>query len=780
VWTLALMGLCLLLAPPRAALPFWPKVALLGLSAAGLLTLMPLSWLGQTAGELWRQKWQEIWQLPVGNQITVLPAATLESWGFLTVALLWWVACVGQVFNESNRRLAISLIVIGGAALAGLSLLEYWHVCKVPWWPMAQEAQWNQYDFGPFYNRNHASSYVAMLAVLALAVGVDQWKRGSRLSWLFFATIPLCLSLILINTSRAGLLLLIIGLAGWVALATVRQSVMQKAVVGLALGILLVSMAVVSDGRLGEKLRQNAATGSTVITQNDRVNLATEVLHTSTERPWLGRGLGTFEYTFPFVSKQRQPELVKILHPESDVLWLLYEGGILMLLPAGALVAWLLNASGPWRRQRQRQSQETRSMRRLRCGAAMACVLALIHAVVDVPLHGLGYFITFSLCAGLAIHRRALLTDLSRLGQGAYRAAGLLLLTGSAYWFGVVHRGTDSGLVTTAYENYYRALNLSLAGQVSEARPQLERAIQILPLESCFYFLRAQLNLYEKGNRNAALMDFGRSRALEPYYTPQRQDEATYWLSYEPKYALIAWREMLRLSAHNVGTELNTFHFIMHQSRPYPQLQPGLWALCRNATLKLKFLSEYGLPREVLQTYLNEFINDYPALQSLQNAQMRLVFKIWYQNADRAAMMSYLKKNPGLQSHAWVWLSYESAERGQYDDACRMAIKNLPHTVIPANSTPRDIPRLERTCILQPLDPLCHTELYHAYRQAENLKAAKRVLDKLLQLRDPPAHLNMEKAELLVAMQEPREAWEILRGVIDQKAEKALAYDPTL
>lgn len=752
-----LMGIALMATPPRLRLPKVGVITLLVIALIPLAALLPVDWFGGVSP--WRQQLVSEWALPLGTAVSPQPAVTVEAWLLVVCGVLWLWNCIGQGFSEAQRRLALRCLMTGGAFLAVLTMLEYWRMVTVPWWPR-DERSWGQ-GYGPFANRNHISSLCAITCVLAAAVVYDAFRRPSK--WWLAGVLSFlsALAAIFVNTSRGGLLLFFVGAALWLGTSAMRRGFFRKAVVWVSLFIVVGSVLLVSSGNLSQRLK----TGMRLETLGSdfRVAMLEQTWKMASESPWLGTGLGNFSVVFPQVNTLHQPAL-RFLHPESDLLWLMVEGGLLTVLPCAFLVLWIASLSGPWRSSKA--EQRGRTDRRLRKAAGIGGLLALLHSLVDVPVHGLAYFMFLALLLALALRPVAPAAEPGRLQPWIFRLLGVALVVLGAGWIGIAMNRVEWPLSSTARQFHLRALEKTRAGRPAEAMALVERALKITPLEYGLHHLRAQLRLYLRQPSSRALLDFGLARAIEPNVANFCYWEGTYWLAYDPLLAAVPWREWIRRSRGGAENLWGGYRQMVLDAEPYPELLTTLRQMAATPAMKLIFLTSAKAGAE-WQKCLDQLLAEQPTLQGFDAEQISHLFATWMQNGDRQQLISALERQPGWQAHGWRILATEYARRGEFQKAYETANKHQPVRARPATAANADVNALRRAFVFNPADPRPGIELFYALRAKGALDEALYTLQKVSQLPAAPSFLKREWANLSAEKGDFRQAWELLMAAID-------------
>lgn len=764
IWAQALLlaaaGLVLLLAPPRRALP-GPVLGLAGAFALlPLAAFLPASWAG-TLPE-WRQALMETWSMPLPHTLSGQPWVSLEAWLVLLCGLTWLLGCMGQGFDEVERRVLLRVLAAGIIMLALLSVWERWSGHVISWWPRDQK-RWGD-SFGPFTNRNHSSSLFAIGCVLCAAVIYDGVRSGWR-GWIFYAAgFPITLAGIFMNTSRAGLVLVLLGFTAWVATAAMRQGLFRKLAVTAAVSILAIAIIISASGGVSSRLKNMSLTTSA---PDMRSMLAAESLRTLTHAPLAGHGLGNFSAVYAMTTRLHHP-VYHVLHPESDVMWLLFETGAPMVFGVLLLGGWFIFHSGPWWSDGHgSQNRAQRADLRLRRAAGITAGIALLHAWVDVPMHRLPYFIIVAVLSALALRPRTCRAAASGLARLAFRAAavGMLILA-------IGYQGISLGYwappsATAADWLHEQAITESAAGRHSAAYAMVDTAASHTPLNFRMYYLRAQLRLKLRQPAEAALTDFNRARALEPGHSGICYEEGLYWLAYRPVFAIIPWRECLRRDPAASRGIHGYYQQMLNAMGRFPELVEPLWQLASQDDLKALHLR--AAPKsEAWQQRLEALLASNPRLVMTDKTALQMLFDAWAEKGDVQALATGLRQNPEWLQHGWRHLAEAEARAGKHREACELALAQLPPPARFTRVAIADIPRLERVVAMNPTDPKPAMELYHAQRLAGDTKAAMRLLEKIATLPQPPAFLSREKATLLMSMGEYIAAWDIMREIVRQ------------
>ncbi|MDB6007362.1 MAG: hypothetical protein JWR15_4349 [Prosthecobacter sp.] len=756
----ALLALVLIFFAPKRKLPQVALLGLLGAMLMPLLSFLPTTWLFQTPA--WQTTLMQDWEIALSKSLTPQAAVTLEAWLFFAVCCTWLWWCLTRGFSDLQRRAMIHTLACGGILICLLSVLEASKWITIPWWPR-KLLEWG-HGFGPFANRNHTSSLAAMTCVLCAAASYDAQRRKSR-SWLLFLMgfIP-PLICIFMNTSRAGLLLLFVGMTTWLGTIAMRRGFFQKLAVSSSLIFVIASLLVLSGGNVSKRLSEKGI--ADFATDQGRSGVFFETLKMSLDSPWIGVGLGNFEGVFPQFSTRPEP-ITRNLHPESDLLWFLSEAGLLTLLPALLLLFWIFLSTGPWFGKKKKRKSGMQD-RRLRNAAAIVFGLGAIHGLADVPNHGLGYALFMGLLVGIAIRPRRLPEAAVMTQRIVCRLAGVMLLGLGALWAAVALGHPVLPGPSAAQVLRERAGNLASSGSPAGALPLLNQAIQMTPLDFRLYYDRARIRLFLGQPKADALLDFSRSRVLNRNYALTSYTEGVFWLDFDPQYAVVGWREFLRRFPARGAGPGNYFQGMVQLSHQHPELREPLWSLATTTELKFDYLRTVQT-RDEFDRCLRSMLTQQPELKGLDASQRETLFTLWYQLGNQDALISALETNRKWRDDGWRILAEHYARNSDFQRACQTALPYLPSVIRTSPGTSTDIPTLERTFLYNPTDARRAIELFQAQKSQGDIDGAIRTLEKAVTIPGAPAYIRQEIATLYMLKQDFRRAWENFREAMQKR-----------
>ena len=362
--------------PPATALrrllkfpPFWLGLALLGYIA--IQALNP-SWRYTTDGKFW-------WLVPVPN-ISWLPtsvAAPFERFGmgrqFAIYAAAWLTVCTVWVGLTRRRSFTILLNALAANALVLVLVGFFFRLTqKTPDQLLWLERKAGAIPFASFIYKNHAGAYLALMAVVCLALGARHYERAlkeharSSPALLYVLGAIGLLFAVVFTYSRGGTGLLGAYLLGAAAVFGIHRyfsrtssttpRVVTFTVAGMVAFVVIFAVAQLDYRRVVHRFEQLADPEHKDVSVSQRLeanNASLDMLAYTWPR---GVGAGGFSYIYPqFI--QRFPASYKggqlfWLHAHNDWLEFPIELGVVgvALIAAGG-VWWLvqLGRSRIWR-----------------------------------------------------------------------------------------------------------------------------------------------------------------------------------------------------------------------------------------------------------------------------------------------------------------------------------------------------------------------------------------------------------------------------------------------
>ena len=721
------------------------------LIGAGLLLAVALDWAWPAglSDQPWRG-WVEAAGFPLAWSSSPEPWLSLRAWLVLLGALVWAGWCAGQDLQRRDRR-AVCEGLAGGVGVIALIAVAT-RGGHVPGWPAGT-------GLGPFENRNQTAALFAMGGFLTVACGADRLRGYARskelgrlaaggLVWL--ALLGVYTAALAINRSRSGPLLFAGMTLAWVlTVAPPWKRKPETLAAGVAVGLLLGTIFLLTGSGVITRLA-----GSPVM--DFRLKIFRDTVWMIKGSPWTGTGLGCFDAIFPLY---RSASILqqRVLHPESDWLWLGSETGLPGLLAAAGLALWMALLM-----VRELGRREDRALQLALC---VACLGMLVHSFVDVPGHRLGTIMPALLVLGLAVGGEQ--GKWTNWGLWALRGAGALVLALGMAAMAVLALGIPEPVVNGVEMLTKRALREEASGQTRQGEATLGQALAWAPLDWRLYVERARME-GGHGALTSALGDFRRARFLEPNYSGLPFEEGLYWLNVAPAFAVEAWQEALRRTDRAQRPELYQ-HMLSLAYPGRPEMGPALWSLATtDYPMKLVYFA-WATPAE-FKGEIEEILHEDPVLRNFKPAELRRLFPIWMNKGDAQQLASLMMRRP-----EWMKVGYRSladyyASKGDLADAVDVMERYLPPPSVPA------IPAMTREEAATRFqddngDMAAGMVLYEAAMAAAREDAALQTLRRLSagNRTNCPGYIHYLEGQLLVKQQNIPEAWKALAQCPDQR-----------
>ncbi|MDQ2867518.1 MAG: O-antigen ligase family protein [Verrucomicrobiota bacterium] len=661
----ALLGAYLLVSPPRRSLGWLNNVILLGFVATAAMGLLPARWF---ATPDWRTALTADFGIALPTTVSPQPWLTFGCFISLVAGVCWlYVVCAEQ--NELRVvRYQLRLFAGAIAALAALSLLCYLAHFDLPFWKNARH-------FGPFPNRNQTADLFGVVSVIILACGQDD-LRYRRKRWLFWLlALAVIVTAIIVNFSRAGIVLLVITSALWVAIVTWRigSSHARRGAVPLALAasflLLLFSALLISGGSTLERFHLQRFAGSS-FPSDFRWLIFHDAWRLIASTPWCGLGLGNFEWIFA-IFRDASGGNTRAFHPESDWLWLWSEAGWLSV--AFVVAGFILLARRVW-------PLGEGTNQRFRIAALIGAIMVALHGLVDVSGHRVGTAYAGIFLLGACIYRPVPWRR-SRWLPWLFRLLGIALLVSGMSWTvawrtkallpgGVgVANAKESAIMDTRGRNFREADRLTTL------------AMQWAPLDWELYYLRAVARLGQHAPWQSALDDFRRARFLEPNSYSVPLQEGIVWLSVKPELSLIAWREALhRAKPEDRSGIFSRIFFNAAVANPNTRDVVEKLAFSQH-DLVTAYLEQ--LPRDEFRRAVARLLQSDPDLHALHDSDKRRLFQLWRGRGDKNVLANLLAQHPAWAALAWRAIAQTRAESGDFRGACELMTANIPAPRLP-------------------------------------------------------------------------------------------------
>ena len=650
---LTVVGASMVFLAPNRVVPWRYWMLCGGMLLSASLCLLPQSWFYAPP---WRIGLQEYQGLPPLLQVSLAPRETIYWLMLLSGALLAGLFSLGHPVR-SGVKIYLALVgALGCAAYAALAI----YAKKTGWeYPFYPKGVFSPPDFGFFPNRNHTAAFLVTGAVLSLGIIRGAWTEKRPVVFLLGgAALGICAySLLFESTSRGGVVFLVAGALVWVAmLGRGHRSpalVVSILVIGfLVAGIFFSTESLARDRVLeffgvSSLVAESAEQRSGVAFSDFRSKIFRDAVKIVRDYPITGTGLGTFGYVAPFYVDASIDEAIPI-HPESDWLMAACESGLLFLACAFALLVVLIRDLLPFRRS---------ATWPLRWGLIAAALAAILHAVVDVPLHRveLGWWVL--VLAGLAFgnpaptgteRNKAWWTQRLIFGAAGAALLALGLLLVRSQWFGEVPFPPYRAAIAV---NQMR--QLVEKGRFEDATNLARSEIPLSPMSVGLYRELGYREIKNGGNPIVADAVFAAERALNPVSSRLAYDQGLLWLGDDPKRTASLWVESMKRhlriqqgGAYSYPEEL--FGRMLSQARNHPEMLPILEECSRMTPgLQMVWLSQASGESFEKTASNKEF------LASLDNEERRKFLQAWWGRGNKEALEQFLAANPDWEDSAW-------------------------------------------------------------------------------------------------------------------------------
>lgn len=672
----ALLGLYLVVRPPRASLGIPTNTVLAGFTVLAAVAFLPARWFFLPA---WRWAIVNDFAISLPETLSPQPWITAGALISLLAGMSWLYLVTTQELELRSARFQLRLFVGGIVFLAAISITLYLAHAALPFWI-------NQRGFGPFPNRNQTANLFGITAIVLLACGQDD-LRHRRKRWLIWLVgLGILVAAIILNFSRAGIAILVGGSLLWIAAIALRRLSTARVALGASFLMLLLSALLLLGGETLERfnLRSMAGTG---ISADFRWKIFRDTFQLIRESPWCGIGLGNFEPVFPIFRKLSLVN-ARALHPESDWLWLWTEMGwpgvALAIIGAALLIRRVLPL-------------QEGTNQRFRLAALIAAIVFAVHGLVDVSGHRVGTALSGIFLLGLSLHRPLALKP-SRWIKAAFRVVGLFLIVAGVSWIAAV-RGKILLPGSVGVSNVKELAAVADRGRnFTETIRLTTYALDWAPLDWQLYFARAVAEV--GANREAdALDDFRRARFLEPNAYGVPLIEGNIWLSSRPVLAATAWREALR----RAGPQRPEVYASMltNASMQSPAVGQILKEVgLSQPDLALAYLSRLsGVP---FRDGLTQFLKNDPNLQSLNETEKLALFDLWSERGDLEQLARNVQEHPDWMRYAWLGMAKYNADKKDFRAAYELTQRFGEAVALPRISASEPLEQLQQRYFANP------------------------------------------------------------------------------
>src|SRR5207248_8836347 len=283
----ALLGLYLLANPPRFSLGLAINLVLMAFLISAAFAFLPATWFFQPA---WRASYVNDFGISLPTTLSPQPWITLTCLFSFVAGLSWLYVVCAQQLELREARLQLRLFTAGIVILAAICILFWLRHTAPPFWH-------NERNFGPFPNRNQTGNLFGLTAIMILACGQDDLRKGRKRWILWGLGLGLIVAAIIINFSRAGLGILVAGSALWLGIFSLRQRSSSRIALVVSFLLLLLTALLLFGGQTLERFHLRTISSAEISTEF-RWKIFSDVFQLLHDSPWCGIGLGNFEPVF--------------------------------------------------------------------------------------------------------------------------------------------------------------------------------------------------------------------------------------------------------------------------------------------------------------------------------------------------------------------------------------------------------------------------------------------------------------------------------------------------
>ena len=730
----ALLGLMLLIQPPKVSWGLTLNLILLALLASASTAFLPANWFLQPG---WRTALVDDFGINLPSRLSPQPWISLGC--FLSfLAGLSWLYYVSTLDLELREvRTQLRTFAFGVACLTALCIALYFGHTALSFWH-------NERGFGPFPNRNQTANLFGLTAIVILACGQEDIRKGRKRWILWLAALAVIVVGIVLDFSRAGVLLLVAGSGLWLGAFALRKGSAARIALGVSVLLVLLTVMLLFGGQTFERF--NLRTGDTGVASDLRWAIFQDALHLISASPWCGIGLGNFDEVFA-VFRDVSLSSARTIHPESDWFWLWTEVGwpaVVLTIAGIVLFVWRVFPLKEGTNQR------------FRVAALIAALLFALHGIVDVSGHRVGTAFAALFLIGLAVRRPAELRR-SIAVPIVFRAIGLvLLLAGGAWLFATRYETPLPGAV--GVENEMRFATAANQGRnFAETIQRATRALGWAPLRWQLYFLRAIGKVGARLPVSDAADDFRRARFLEPNVYEVPFQEGNVWIgANQPTLALTAWREALR----RAGPQRTSVYrgMLMVASRSSPPVYDGLLEFgIVHHDLTLTFLE--GAAGAPFMAAVQRFLEHDPTLETMTPQEKTTLFKYWAERGDATELAHSVEAHPDWLAYAWPGLAKYQAAQRNFRAAVELARRYGEPPPLPAPLQNSSIDQLRQALHASPDNYALGFQLYHEQMQQGLVDEALVTVRHFTDLPGAPRYFHFLEGEAWAAKQDWERAW---------------------
>lgn len=726
----AVSGALIALRPPR----FLPtrSVELLPVFGIIFLVLAVLPW-----PEAWRPEWWLRLQalgVPLPATKSPTPVYSFEAAILMMAGALGILAVVANPVRHDLRKRLLLYFCLGVGVIAGISGILGWAGVKYPLAP-------DVHNFSFLPNRNHSGGLFAAGGVVAFGLLIESlFRKRWRLSAVCLIALAGAFVGLVSGLSRSAIICFFAAYIFWLAITFSVRRLTPIVAGAVPVFTALFVFAMGLGGRTIERVVSlDAETGL-----GFRANIYRDALQMAMESPLTGHGLGMFEAVFPHFRDESASDL-RILHPESDYLWVLSETGIfgLMLLLTAGFVFFrctyrLLFKKAPYRSL-----------------ALAGAFVFLLQGIIDVPLHkpatGLACIVLFGLCLDSGV--RAFPTMISPI---LFRSLGTIVALVGLLWVasGLLGLGLHSG--ENAREKTKIREAIAAASQTgTDAVSQLSAYPRRYPLDWEGHFIEGAFALRE-GRSQAATLAFRRAAAVEPVLPDVPYVVGRTWAPVNPRRAFIAWADMIERT-NNPDLLRRIELAIAASGMDAADRRKGAAFLSkRSPERRARYM--LSLDDDVFAFIIEDEVAHGGWLPAISRELRESVIGRWARVAPQA-YLAWERENPDASKLSYRARARALAALEQFSAACALVEAYVPDEILPPSTSSERVGVLRREYQKNPSDEVAAINYLRALILEGDSRGATQVVDRLVAQREMPAYLYFWQAKTHAAIDEYDKAW---------------------
>lgn len=729
----AVPGLMLLLTPPDYRMNRGMSLGFAGLCLSVVIGFLP-QFYWPTAR--WRMEAVQTHGIDLPALLSIQPLVSLEGLVLILAGWMWFYLLSGFRINHTGWKWLYFWLACIMAVFAVLVIVGNSYGWRYP----GAEGS-NVFTFFP--NRNQTATFLAMGGIAGFCFGVLGLHGRRSVHLAGFATSALCFYALMLGRARAGLLLLVLFAIIWLIIRLFKVRLSRMVKFAIPVGLIAASLMLVSQEETAQRIAE-LVEDPLSLRDEFRLLVFQDTWSMIKDAPLTGVGLGNFDAIFPQY-RSASSNINSVIHPESDLLWLLSECGVLGVISLALILGAFVLAC---RRALRERSGHYRLI------ALLVVAAFLLHGLVDVPGHRPGTLFFALFFAGLALPSDSLEPSrvpayLWRILGGVFLLIGIFWMTGSLFdW--KTHSRAKSRIAEVQIQDGIASKDFIRAGDL------VDDALARNPMNWRFYYQRALLELTDIGDRNQAAADFRRARFVEPTQGRVSFEEGFVWLDFDLARAVSAWRDsFFRV---NINEERN-FNLMLNEGLSNPLLMDRLSMLSlTHQRFRWPFLEALGGHR-LIQEIDKDFAEDAGLKQFNQIDRSELVLH-WIQFAEAEDVEAYLAEYSHLLKDPWQHRAEFMRSRARFLDAVEIIRASVEVAEIPpVDFDERELARVKRGFAVLPSDVVKGTALLRAYIDEEDYANALLVAQTMCEFQNPPAYAFFWKAEVLYQMGDYIESW---------------------